>query len=61
MKLFLFTATIFENAEELFYLSDLFNLLQGVFVCLIFVFKKKVLNAFQKKFGNNILISNLSK
>ena len=47
-------ATIFDNAEEFFYLSDFFNLMQGVLVCFIFVFKKKVLIAFQKKFGGLI-------
>lgn len=43
------------------YVSDAFNLLQGVLVFFIFVFKRKVLVAFQKKLGKskqqNILVS----
>ncbi|CRL01349.1 CLUMA_CG014319, isoform A [Clunio marinus] len=43
-------ATVYDN-KPWWYVSDGFNLLQGVLVFFIFVFKRKVLVAFQKKLG----------
>jgi len=45
------TATIFYTKSTWWTISDVFNLLQGVLIFLIFVFKRKVLVAFQKKLG----------
>lgn len=44
-------ATLFDDKPMLWYVSDGFNLLQGVLVFFIFVFKRSVLVAFQKKLG----------
>lgn len=44
-------ATLMHNRPMWWYVSDTFNLLQGVLVFFIFVFKRKVLVAFQKKLG----------
>lgn len=43
--------TLIENQQFWGYVSDAFNLLQGVLVFLIFVFKRKVFVALQKKLG----------
>lgn len=43
--------TLIENQQFWGYVSDAFNLLQGVLVFLIFVFKKKVFVSLQKKLG----------
>lgn len=45
-------ATIFHTNPRCWYASDGFNLLLGVFIFIIFVCKRKVLVAFQTKFGN---------
>ena len=50
-------ATIFNSRPMWWYISDFFNLLQGVLVCVIFVFKRKVFVAFQKKLGKFKLTS----
>lgn len=42
-------STIFDG--EWWFLSDLFNLLQGVLVFAIFVCNQKVFSAFREKFG----------
>lgn len=44
-------ATVLDKNPMWWYVSDAFNLLQGVMVFFIFVFKRKVLVAFQKKLG----------
>lgn len=44
-------ATLLDKNPWWWYISDTFNLLQGVLVFFIFVFKRKVLVAFQKKLG----------
>lgn len=44
-------ATLLDKNPVWWYASDGFNLLQGVLVFFIFVFKKRVLIAFQKKLG----------
>jgi G protein-coupled receptor Mth (Methuselah protein) len=43
--------TLLNNQQFWGYVSDGFNLLQGVLVFLIFVFKKKVFVSLQKKLG----------
>lgn len=43
--------TLLDNQQLWGYVSDAFNLLQGVLVFLIFVFKKKVFVSLQKKLG----------
>jgi G protein-coupled receptor Mth (Methuselah protein) len=43
--------TLVEFHQTMSYFVDAFNLMQGVLVFLIFVFKKKVLMALQKKLG----------
>lgn len=43
--------SLLDNHQFWNYLTDAFNLLQGVLVFFIFVFKKKVLMALQKKLG----------
>jgi len=44
-------ATIFNKNPIWWYAADGFNLLQGVLIFFIFVFKRSVLVAFQKKLG----------
>lgn len=44
-------ATVYKQDSLWWAISDIFNCLQGVMVFLIFVFKKKVWVAFQKKLG----------
>lgn len=44
-------ATIFQSPPELWYFSDGFNILQGLLVFLIFVFKRKVWRAIQERLG----------
>lgn len=44
-------ATIFKSPAELWYISDAFNILQGVLVFLIFVFKRKVWTSIQERLG----------
>lgn len=44
-------ALIFHSTPELFYFSDGFNILQGLLVFLIFVFKRKVWNSVQERLG----------
>ncbi|XP_055683534.1 G-protein coupled receptor Mth-like [Lutzomyia longipalpis] len=44
-------ATIFREPIEMWYVSDAFNVLQGVCVFFIFVFKRNVLVAIKKRFG----------
>ncbi|XP_059612776.1 G-protein coupled receptor Mth2-like [Phlebotomus argentipes] len=44
-------ATIFKEPIEMWYVSDAFNVLQGVCVFLIFVFKRNVLQAIKRRFG----------
>lgn len=44
-------ASVFDNNPSWWYVSDGFNLLQGVLVFFIFVFKRSVFVAFQKKLG----------
>lgn len=47
-------ATVFDKRPNLWLVSDAFNLLQGVLVFFIFVFKKSVLVAFRKKLGKSL-------
>lgn len=44
-------ATVYKQNSYWWYFSDVFNCLQGVLVFFVFVFKRKVLVAFQKKLG----------
>lgn len=44
-------ATFFFEYDYLFYASDAFNTLQGVFVFIIFVCKKDIFQKLQEKFG----------
>jgi hypothetical protein len=44
-------ATLYNQDSWWWYISDVFNCLQGVLVFFVFVFKRKVLVAFQKKLG----------
>lgn len=44
-------ATLLQQPEQLWYVSDFFNILQGVLVFFIFVFKKKVWLAIQQRLG----------
>ncbi|KAG5676842.1 hypothetical protein PVAND_006649 [Polypedilum vanderplanki] len=44
-------ATVYKQDSVWWHISDVFNCLQGVMVFIIFVCKKKVLMAFQKKLG----------
>ena len=44
-------SSLLPQVEKLWYASDIFNILQGFFVFLIFVCKTKVLVEFQKKIG----------
>lgn len=45
-------STIVQKPEELFYISDAFNILQGVMVFMIFVCKKRVWIAIRTRIGN---------
>lgn len=45
-------ATMLQKPEELWYFADAFNILQGVLVCFIFVFKWKVWISIQERLGN---------
>jgi hypothetical protein len=47
-------ATLFEYPAELWYASDIFNCLQGLLIFIIFVCKRKVLNAFKKRLGMQV-------
>lgn len=47
-------ATFFKEPEALWYISDAFNILQGVLVFFIFVFKWKVWYSIQQRLGMNI-------
>lgn len=42
-------ATLFRSPAALWYISDGFNILQGLLVFLIFVFKRKVLTSIQER------------
>lgn len=44
-------ATILQEPEELWYIVDWFNILQGVLVFFIFVCKSKVWEAIKKRLG----------
>lgn len=44
-------ATVFTSPAELWYFSDAFNILQGLLVFLIFVFKRKVWIAVRERLG----------
>lgn len=44
-------ATIFKTPAELWYVSDAFNILQGLLVFLIFVFKRNVWMNIQERLG----------
>lgn len=44
-------STVVQTPEELFYVSDAFNILQGVMVFIIFVCKKKVWIAIRARIG----------
>lgn len=44
-------STLYNQDSMWWYISDVFNCLQGVLVFFVFVFKRKVLVAFQKKLG----------
>lgn len=47
---------IYRNIPEVYeYPVDIINLFQGFLIFFIFVFKRKVLLAFQKKLGKNLL------
>lgn len=46
-------ATLYQQQSFWWSISDVFNCLQGVLVFFVFVFKRKVLVAFQKKLGKN--------
>lgn len=43
--------TIFREPAELWWLTDAFNVMQGLFVFLIFVFKRNVLTSIKQRFG----------
>ena len=47
-------ATLYKQQSFWWSISDVFNCLQGVLVFFVFVFKRKVLVAFQKKLGKNL-------
>lgn len=49
--IFEITATIFDKHHHLWMVTDFVNLMQGVLIFFIFVCKRKVLMAFQKKLG----------
>jgi hypothetical protein len=48
-------ATIFDYPPELWYVSDIFNCLQGLLIFIIFVCKRKVLNAVKKRLGMRVV------
>lgn len=53
--------TFFPEPRQFWYLWDSVNMLQGIFVFIIFVYKKKVLNAIKERLGvfpvNSIYLS----
>ncbi len=50
-------ATLYQDMEQLWYFSDIFNILQGVLVFVIFVCKAKVWEAIKQRLGINKLLT----
>ena len=48
-------ATLLQNIEQWWYVSDFFNIFQGILVFFIFVCKRNVLEAIKKRLGINRL------